>query len=199
MCTFQFAAQPQQADEHPEKVVGGSEGPEATHPARARPRSWTCSFVMTDALGWQQSIQPSPSDQVCIHQPFPRWVKYHHNAYCLYSSSKKVFQWNISSWVNILYSFYVWEDEGTESWSGLITYEMNAGLLIPIPLSLENPRSIKSSQNHRAILHYICSQSCLKSSRSYLLSEWYCIFFISTAPHQEKPIEKHTFGHKKFI
>lgn len=90
MCTFQFAAQPQQADEHPEKVVGGSEGPEATHPARARQRSWTCSFVMTDALGWQQSIQPSPSDQVCIHQPFPRWVKYHHNAYCLYSSSKSI-------------------------------------------------------------------------------------------------------------
>ena len=33
MGTFQFAAQ--QAEENPEKVLGGSEGPEEIHPARA--------------------------------------------------------------------------------------------------------------------------------------------------------------------
>lgn len=102
-------------------------------------------------------------------------------------------------YVNTLHSFYGWENKGRESCSGLITPEINADLLIPIPLTLENPRSIKSSPNHRAILHSIHFQSCLKSSRSYLLSESCCIFFISTLPHQEKPIEKYTFAHKKLI
>jgi len=73
---------------------------------------------------------------------------------------------------------------------------MNAALLIPIPLILDNLRSTKTSQT---VLYYICSQSHLKSSRSYLLSELCCIFFISTVPHQEQPIEKYMFDHKEFI
>lgn len=76
---------------------------------------------------------------------------------------------------------------------------MNAGLLIPTSLALENISSIKSSLNHQAVLHYICSQSRLKSSRGYLLSELLCVFFMSTVPHQENPIEKYTLGHKKCI
>lgn len=86
------------------------------------------------------------------------------------------------------------EKEGADRQGGLIPYEMNASLPVPIPLTRKNLRSIKSSHKHWAVLHSIHCQSCLKRSRSYLLSELCCIF-ISIAPHQEKPIGKYTLCH----
>lgn len=177
----------------PQEVLADTEGLQDTHPARAELQ--TCSSVLVTAPNAAAALTFQRGSVILQRPTCPFLDEWNITRMpTAYIAPQKVFQWNLWWWVNTLSSFYGWEKEGGESCSGLITSEMNAGLLIPIPLTLENPRSIKSSPNHRAVLHSICFQSCLKNSRSYLVSELCCIFPISTVPHQEKPIEKIHIG-----
>lgn len=160
--------------------------------SKAAPLSW-----------WQHPVQllPHLPERFCgpsaSHQPFPGGVKYHQNAYCSCCPSESIpikFMM-MSKYIALILWLGKWRWRELQCFNNL----WNGGLLMAIPLTLENPRSIKGSPNHWAVLHFTCFQSCLKSSRSYLLSESCCIFLISTVPHQEKPIEKYTSAHKKLI
>lgn len=194
LCLFLFPA----GRWDPQKVLADTEGLQDIHPVRAELQA--CFFVLVTAPIAAAALTFQQGSVILQHPTSPSLDEWNITRMpAAYIAPQKVFQWNLWWWVNTLHSFYGWENEGTESCSALITSEMNAGLLIPISLTLENPRSIKSSPNHQAVLHSICFQSRLKSSRSYLLSESCCIFLISTVSHQAKPIEKYTFVHKKLI